>query len=290
MIDTEYLKQLDRFNLMMKKRVNTRYQGSRASRNVGAGLTFEDYKEYVPGDDFRKIDWKVYGRTDKFFIRRYEEERNLTVHVVLDASASMDFGTNNTTKFEFGAKLGIGFAYMAMHNNEKFEFSTFSKNLDIFKPRKGLNQLIGIIEHLNKTKPVGNTNFHTSVMQYKSVVRTKSMVVFISDFLFPIPEIRETLLRFKKSEVVVIQVLDPVEREFDLQGDMILKDAESQDKMRTFVSNRLKQEYRTRLKEHVNAIAEVCDNMGAPFLSVGTDTQVFDAFYRILSGDTDKKS
>jgi uncharacterized protein (DUF58 family) len=282
MINTDFLRQLDRFALVMKRRVNARYAGARASKSVGSGLQFEDYKEYVPGDDFRKIDWKVYARTDKFFIRRYEEERNLTVHIVLDASASMDYASAGMTKFEYGGMLGLGFAYLALQNNEKFEFSTFSKQLDIFKPRKGLNQLLGIMDHVNHTKPKGQTSFRDSVMTYKGMIRTKSLVVFISDFLMPPDEIRETLLRFKRSQIVVLQVLDPLEKSFDLSGDIVLKDAESDMKMRTFVSNKLKQDYREKLSAHINAIGSVCASTGASFQSLSTATPVFDAFYEVL--------
>src|SRR3989338_5850806 len=154
MITPEYLHQLDRFNIVLKKRVNSRYAGSRESQYFGNGLIFKDYREYTPGDDIRSIDWKVYARTDKFFIRRFEEERNLVLHAIIDASASMDYG-KRTPKFSYAAMLGLGFAYMAMRNNEKFVLSTFAEKLDILRPKKGMNQLLTLLEHLNNIKPTG---------------------------------------------------------------------------------------------------------------------------------------
>ena len=90
---------------------------------VFAGCSGEPATVYVPGDDFRHIDWNIYARTNKFFIRRFEEERNLIVHILLDSSASMDYG-KDITKFEYSAMVGLGFTHMAMKNNEKFTFAT----------------------------------------------------------------------------------------------------------------------------------------------------------------------
>ena len=127
MIDISFLKELDRFNLVLKKRVLSRYQGERQSHAEGQGLVFADYKDYVPGDDFRAIDWRVYARTDKLHVRRYEEERSLSSHVIVDYSSSMDFG-KGVTKADYAAMLGLGFAYLALRENEKFQFSTFSES------------------------------------------------------------------------------------------------------------------------------------------------------------------
>src|SRR3989344_8143180 len=100
MIDTNFLKLLDRFQLILKKKVTSNYSGARESPAFGRGLIFKDYKEYVPGDDFRLIDWKVYARTEKLNIKRFEDERNMTVRIVLDASASMSFGKGRN-KFDY---------------------------------------------------------------------------------------------------------------------------------------------------------------------------------------------
>ncbi|MBN1793136.1 DUF58 domain-containing protein, partial [Candidatus Woesearchaeota archaeon] len=166
MIDTQFLRQLDRFNLVLKKRVLSRYQGERQSHAQGSGLTFADYKDYVPGDDFRKIDWKVFARTNKLYIKKFEEERDLSVHVIVDASSSMDYG-RQIKKFEYASMIGIGFAYMALKNNEKFNFSTFADKLNYFKARKGMNQLLEIVDRLEKRKAQGNSKLEGAFDEYK---------------------------------------------------------------------------------------------------------------------------
>src|SRR3989338_5656678 len=93
MIDTSFLAQLARFSLVIKHRVLSQYAGSRQSAAFGRGTVFKDHRPYAPGDDFRNIDWKVFARTDDLYIKNYEEERNLTVHIIIDTSASMNFGS-----------------------------------------------------------------------------------------------------------------------------------------------------------------------------------------------------
>src|SRR3989338_6692961 len=133
MINTDFLNQLDRFHLVIKKRVTSNYIGPRRSVALGRGLTFKEHREYAPGDDIRLIDWKVFARTDDLHIKTFEEERNLTVHVIMDSSASMGFG-KPVSKFDYAAMLGVGFAYLAMRDNEKFQISkTYTQHSSIVK-------------------------------------------------------------------------------------------------------------------------------------------------------------
>src|SRR3989344_1574166 len=140
MITTSFLDQLTRFNLVVNKRVTSNLVGSKKSLAGGHGMTFKDYRIYAQGDDIRMIDWKVYARTDNHFIKVKEEEKNLTVHILIDKSASMDFG-KPVSKFDYASMIGVGFGYLAMRDNEKFQYSTFSDSLEVFQPRRGLGQL-----------------------------------------------------------------------------------------------------------------------------------------------------
>src|SRR4030042_1668123 len=123
MIKTDFLRQLDRFSLILTKRKTSTYVGEKKSPATGKGLIFKDHTQYVPGEDFRSVDWRVFARTDKLFVKRYEEERNATVHILIDMSGSMNFGTE-CTKAEYASMLGLGFAYLAMKNNERFVLCT----------------------------------------------------------------------------------------------------------------------------------------------------------------------
>ena len=280
-IDTSFLSQLDRFNLVIKKRVTSNYTGPRKSVALGRGLLFKEHRIYAPGDDIRAIDWKVYARTDDLYVKMYEEEKNLIVHIIVDYSASMNFG-KPITKFDYASMLGVGFAYLAMKENEKFQFSTLSDDLSVFQPRRGMGQLVAMIDHLNSLKTKGISKVRDAIQQYKKLIGSRAMLVLISDFLIPIDEINEALYMLGDHEIKVIQVLDPLEKDLKLQGDFKLKDSETGAKMHTYISQRLRMQYEKLLDDHSAKIQETCNKLGMKFHLITTDTPIFDAFYRIL--------
>lgn len=281
MIDSSFLKQLDKFSLIINKKVTSNYAGQRESRAIGSGLIFKDHTNYSLGDDFRNINWNIYARLNKLFIKRYEEERNLTVHVIVDFSGSMDYG-KKIRKSEYASMVGLGYAYIAMKNNEKFVLSTFSDKLEVFRPKKGVKQLATIIDYLERKKAGGVSSFYTSLIKYKNLINSKSLIVVISDFLYDIKEIRDVLVRLGHNEIKLIQVLDPVEKKMNLEGDYDLVDAESSNILRTFINPFLRKKYQNKLGEHNDKIIQVCNNLRANFYSVTTDQPIFDVFYYSL--------
>lgn len=282
MIDTEFLRQLNRFNLIIKKRITSNYSGARRSMAHGKGIILKEHRIYVPGDDFRAIDWRIYARTDDLHVKQYEEERSLVVHTIVDSSASMNFGSN-VKKFDFASMIGVGFAHLAIKENEKMQFATFSDKLEFFKSRRGMRQLISMVDYLNAMKPKGKGNFKDVMQLYRKTIGSKSMIVLISDFLYDIDEIKEGLLMLKKHNLNVIQVLDKTERKLNMVGDFKLFDSETKDRMRTYISPRLIAEYQHQLDSHIAKVEDTCNKMGAKFHSLTTDVPIFDAFYRILS-------
>ena len=283
MINTQFLDQLTRFNLVVNKRVTSTISGPRKSHAAGHGLTFKDYRIYAPGDDIRLIDWKVYARTDNLYLKVHEEEKNLTVHIIIDRSASMDFG-KPISKFDYASMIGVGFAYLAMRENEKFQFSTFADSLEIFQPKRGMSHLAAMVHHLNSTKPKGYSKIADTIRQYRKVVGGKSMLVIASDFLVNIEEIREAFYLLGDHEIKIIQVLDRTEKELKMEGDMKLKDSETGGMLRTFVSPRMRMEYQQQLDAHCARIEEVCNKLGIQYNLAVTDTSIFDTFYKILNG------
>ncbi len=283
MIDTSFLDQLTRFNLVINKRVTSNLTGPRKSIAGGHGLTFKDYRIYAPGDDIRLIDWKVFARTDNLYLKVHEEERNLTVHIIVDGSASMGFG-KPVSKFDYASMIGVGFGYLAMRDNEKFQFSTFADELEIFQPRRGMSHLAAMVQHLNSVKPKGYSKLLDTVRQYKKVIGSKSMLVIVSDFLVNIEEIREAFYLLGDHEIRIIQVLDRVEKELKLEGDMKLIDSETKGMLRTFISPRMRMEYQQKIDGHCAKIEEVCNKLNINYHLAVTDVSIFDTFYRIING------
>jgi len=280
MIDISFLKQLDRFSLVIRKRVTSSFVGPRRSVAYGKGLTFREHRIYAPGDDIRRVDWRVFARTDDLYVKMFEEERNLVLHTVLDASSSMDFG--KPSKFDYGAMLCVGFAYLAMKENEKVQFSTFANTLEVFHQRKGLSQLASMMKHLNSLKLGGYSKLKDSFFMYQKFIKSRSLIVLVSDFLVDIEEVRATLNFMDGHEIKLIQVLDPIEKELKFQGNFDLKDSESGEKLKTNISPKVREEYQKLLNEHSAKVENLCTVMGADFHQITTDTPVFDAFYKML--------
>ena len=281
MQETDFLKHLDRLRLVIQKKVASNYIGERESPFLGQGTMFRDHRIYAAGDDIKRIDWKVYARTDKMHVKQYEEDKSLTAHIIIDYSASMNFG-QQMKKYEYAVMLGVGIAYVAWKNNDSFVLSTFADKLERFKPKQGRRQIVEILDYLKNKKPQGQSAFRNSLAQYAKSIDRKSMIVVISDFLYDLDEITEVVLRFKDNEVVLVQVLDSMETELKLRGEFNLKDAETNQLMKTFISDKTREKYLEKLADHKKRIDWLAKSTGSRFYSFATDEPIFDSLYRIL--------
>ncbi|MCS4541019.1 MAG: DUF58 domain-containing protein [Euryarchaeota archaeon] len=284
LIDIDFCKELDRFSFMVKKRVISIYAGARVSIKEGKGIDTVDYREYFPGDDIKSIAWKVYSRTEKLYIRRFEEEKNLTTHILVDCSKSMEFG--EIKKFDYAAMIGAGFAYLVTNENERFALSTYSDELkDIMQPRRGKRHFLDAVELLNSTSLEGKTRLNVCADQYSKIIRSRSLVIIISDFLEPLSSLDTGIYKIARGshDLVLIQVLDPKEKNLEgVEGDTKLYDSETSEMRRTYISPAFKANYKKILDEHAGAIKKVCDDVGADFYSITSDTPIFDAFLEII--------
>ncbi|MBI5391947.1 DUF58 domain-containing protein [Candidatus Woesearchaeota archaeon] len=281
MIQSEFLHQLDKLNLVVKKKVTSHFTGERRTQYLGSGLLFHEYVPYVFGEDIKAVDWKVYGRTDRLFVKKFEEDRNLTVHVLVDFSGSMNFGAK-IKKFEYASMIGLGFVYLAMKDNERFVLSTFDDTLDFFKPRKGQRQLAAILHYLNTKQPKGGTDIQHALAKYKELVNSKSLIIIISDFFYDPELLANVLHRYKKNKIKFIQVLDPLENKLNLEGDYHLTDLESDTKLHTYIDPYLRKQYFDSLHKHIMEIQKKCLEVNADFYTINTDEDLFDVFYKIL--------
>ena len=278
-MDTEFFKELERFALLVKKRVSTAYTGARKSLRFGHGISPVGYREYRKGDDFKLVDWKVYGRTEKLYIREHEEERSLVVHILLDASASMGY----EGKFSYASRLAAGFAYLAAMENEKYAISRFCQKLYPDEPRRGRRHLFQAIVRLDKTSPRGGTNLKLVADQFEALVGTTSLVVVISDFLEGTDEVISSIYRLSGHDLVVIQVLAAEEAELRYGGDVKFVDLETRQPIITRVTEGERKEYLRKLDEHNERIAAACNQAGADYFRFRTDQPIFEAFSEMLS-------
>ena len=278
-MDTEFFKELERFSLLVKKRVSTAYSGGRKSLRFGHGISPVGYREYQKGDDFKLVDWKVYGRTEKLYIREHEEERSLVVHILLDGSASMGY----EGKFGYASRLAAGFAYLATQENEKYAISLFCKKLYPGEPKRGRRNLFQTIIKLDGTVPRGGTGLLAIADQLESLLKTTSLVVLISDLLGETDEILSSIYRLSGHELVVIQVLAAEETQLSYGGDVKFVDLESGQPLITRITEGERLEYIRRMAEHNDSIRAACSQVGADYFFMRADRTIFEAFSEMLS-------
>jgi uncharacterized protein (DUF58 family) len=284
-IDPDFLDELDRFDSSLKRETTSQYQGEQESPDIGEGLTFSDYRRYAPGDDTRLIDWKLYARTEEYFIKQYEEERNLTVHVLVDSSSSMDFGSGQTHKFEYAAKLGLGFCYLTAEENNDFRFSTFGhdhERLDSGRSNRG--ELLQLVDLLNEQELGGQTDFASALEGYVPTISSRSLVVVLSDFLGELDDVEEGLASLSRNELVIAQVLSPDELDPDVLGDTVFEEPETDEELRTYFSGRLAQQYRDRLGAFTDEVAARAEDLRATHSLVNTGDDFFDSFASLWIG------
>lgn len=282
MIEPDFLDELERFDASLKRRVSSIFHGEQKSTEIGEGLTFSDYRRYSPGDDTRLIDWKLYARTEELYIKQFEEERNLTIHVVVDASNSMDYGEEKQNKFEYGAKIGLGFAYLAATENNDFRFSIFTdsfERLDQGASNKG--EIMRLIELLNDEELEGGADFSQALGDYSSTIKSRSMVLVVSDFLEETEEIDEGLEALADNHLTLAQVFTPEELELPYRGETILEDVETDFSLRTYLSNRLKRDYEDRLQNHIDSVEEISEELRSRHVLVNTGEDFFDSFAEV---------
>jgi uncharacterized protein (DUF58 family) len=278
-MDTEFFRELDRFSLLVRKRVSTAYSGGRKSLRLGHGISPVGYREYRKGDDFKLVDWKVFGRTEKLYIREHEEERSLVVHILLDGSASMEY----EGKFSYASRLAAGFAYLAAAENEKYAISLFCKKLYPGEPKRGRRSLFQSIEELDAIKPRGGTSHKATADQMESLLKSTSLLVLISDMLGETDDVLSCIYRLSGHELVVVQVLAPQEMELDYSGDIKFVNPEGGAPIITRITEAERGLYLKRLGEHNDRIRAACDQVGADYFLVPSDRPVFDAFSEMLS-------
>lgn len=284
MIEPAFLDELARFDPSVQRRVDAVQQGEQRSTAVGEGLTFSDHRKYTPGDDTRLVDWRVYARTEELYVKQYEAERNLTVHVLLDASTSMDFGGDRTVsatphKFESAAKLGLGFAALAAAERNAFRFALLGETFErIDRNRSTQGEVLRLIEQLNETDPDGETDFRTACEDYAATIDSKSLVLVASDFLDDPAEIEAGLAALQRNDLTLAHVLAPDERDPPARGDTIFRDPEADTTLRTYFGANVERRYRDRLQSHIDEIEAVGDRLGARHVAVDSGADFFDTF------------
>jgi uncharacterized protein (DUF58 family) len=183
----------------------------------GFSVEFAEHREYAPGDDLRYLDWKVFGKSDRFYVKRYEEETNLLCHIVLDISESMDFGTEGVRKFDYAATVAAALAHLVVEQNDAAGLVLFDDDVrTVLPPGNGSLHLQHLFRTIEKAEPRGKTDVGKVLLRVSEELRKRGLVVVVSDLVGDVEATLRGLrqLRSRRHDVIVLQVLDPAEVEF----------------------------------------------------------------------------
>jgi uncharacterized protein (DUF58 family) len=230
MLSSELIKKIRRIEIRTRRLVNTSFAGEYHAIFKGRGMEFDEVRPYRPGDEVRTIDWNVTARTGELFIKRYVEERELTVMLLVDASASGQFGTVNRFKREIAAELAAVLAFSAISNNDKVGLLIFTDQIELFiAPRKGRRHVLRLIRDLLAFQPTGRqTNLKLGLDTLNHMLKRRSIIFLLSDFLSPPNSYRSILqVSNRRHDVIAITLTDPREQELPNVGLIALEDAET---------------------------------------------------------------
>lgn len=228
MLPAEVLRRIRRIEITTKKLVNDVFAGEYHSSFRGQGMEFEEVREYQPGDDVRLIDWNVTARTGVPFIKKFREERELSVMLLVDASSSGQFGTRSQLKEEMAAEICGLLAFSAIRNNDKVGMIIFTDEVEKFiAPRKGRGHVLRLIREILYFKPVGrSTNISKALEYLNRVIKRKSVVFLVSDFLSS-GYASDLVIANRKHDVVAIKIGDEREAKMENFGLIDFEDAET---------------------------------------------------------------
>ncbi len=277
-----FLRKLERLSVVAKRVMSTRAQGERHTRRAGSGIEFTDHRSYVPGDDLRRLDWNLYGRMERLLVRMFDEDEDLPVYLLVDASASMAAGA--PSKFRLAAQTAAALAYVAWSNLDRVALYPVTQALGGgIGPVRGKAQIHPVLSLLGALRPEGRTDLRAATTQFLARHRRRGVTVILSDFYDPVGyEEAIDRLRYSRFEPVVVQIHAPEEAEPELRGDLVLVDMETGAERELTVTPAVRDDYRRRFDARLATTARFCRQRAIPYFSVRSDHSFEDLVLRLF--------
>jgi uncharacterized protein (DUF58 family) len=251
----------------------------------GFSLEFAEYREYSPGDDTRRVDWKVYGRSDRFYVKKYEGDTNTQIYLLLDTSRSMSFSSHKISKLDYARYLAAALTYLSLRQRDAVGFMAFDSQIrEFMTPRSRQGQLPAILSRLERLELGSNTDIRKALEQSSNLVRKRSLVVLISDFYQEATELGKAFRFFhhRGNDFVAFHVLDPMELEMPIDGAATLEDLETGEQI-PFASEHSKRTYLDKLRAHISQLQQECRNVKIDHVLLDTSQPLDRALVRYLS-------
>jgi uncharacterized protein (DUF58 family) len=257
--DPAFIRKLDGLYLLARKVLGGSLQSDRKSTKKGAGITFADYAEYHPGDDFRSIDWRVYARFEQLVVKLFEIDEDATVFILLDGSHSMK------SKFLFARQLAAALGYIALHMLDQLCVYRLADKLDpLLEKCRGRGKVLPFLRSLDEAQTFGaDTNFTACAREFMARHRRKGLIVVLSDFLFPAGyDEGLKLLQYHKHDVFCLQVQDDTDTRCDWKGDVELTCVETNQRQRVTITPREARLYEQAVADWNAGLKKSCARRG----------------------------
>lgn len=234
--------------------------GQHRSPYHGFSVEFSQHRPYMPGDPLKNIDWRVFGRTDKYYVKQYEEETNLKAYILLDCSASMSYASDEVSKLQYGSYLSAALTYLLLKQRDAVGLLTFDRKINTYIPPRSIQGYLNrILTELDNLEPGGETEIGTTLHLMADRIKRRGLIILISDLFDDEETILGGLKHFRHSghEVLIFHILDPMEKSFAFKGNLRMKDLETQEKI-PLSPEHLKQDYRRQFQKWMTGIENGC--------------------------------
>lgn len=288
LLDPQAISRAEALGLHARYVVEGYMAGEHKSPFRGFAIEFTQHREYVAGDDIRHLDWKVLGRTDRYYLKQYEQETNYVAHVILDGSESMKYGSvgrqggATVTKLQYGKLLAACLSYLILHQRDAVAIGIFDTALKDYIPRTGnLASIHNIMQHLAAFDPVSQTNIGHVLHELAGQIRRKGITVLISDCFDDEEKILQGIqhLRFGGSEVILFHVMDPYELEFPFSGMVEFHGLEVEERLLTR-PREIRKSYLREVNAFRTRLREGCERQNTHYVPVNT----IQPLHEMLSG------
>ena len=281
LFDERFLRKLDRLSLVVRKRRAGQLHGERRSTRRGSSVEFADYRDYARGDDLRRVDWNIYARLERSFVKLFEQEEDLTVHLLLDGSRSMDWPPGNRpleNKWRYAQRTAAALGTIALDSGDRLVAAVLREGADPsaptrFGPARGKGQTLPLLRYLGQQDAAGETDLNRTLRDYAFAARHPGLAILISDLFSPAgyQDGLSTLLA-RGYEALLLHVLAPEEAHPSLAGDLKLVDVESGHAQEVTIDAGMRALYRRRLAAWQQDNRRWCGQRGVAYVPVTTDT------------------
>jgi uncharacterized protein (DUF58 family) len=282
LFDDDFQRKLDYLALVSRRVFAGRMRAERRTKKSGSGVEFADHREYQPGDDFRYLDWNVYQRFDRLLVRLYEEEEDLAIYFIVDASLSMAFG--DAKKLKYAKKVCAALAYVGLANLDRVTIvSTADEIVDRMPQTRGKARIFKVFRFLRAVKPEGMTDLGDALKTFVAQNKRRGLAILISDLYDPAGfEKGINVLRYNKFDPFVVHVVDPIEGKPKLSGDVLVYDCETGEEREVTVTAKVLEKFEQENRHYLDEIDRFCATHQVPYIRADVNVPFDELILRVF--------